>query len=80
MAKEILALLAAAFGGYSQFGEDEIANAILGRIRNANMTLAMADEIAAECAVILAERWEEDPDPIRRKIIGILREGMLSWG
>lgn len=66
MAKQIRGDLAFAFGGYSQFGTEDVIKAVCGHVRNG--TLLRRDKSVALAVVEAAllqeeERWEDQPTP-----------------
>jgi len=66
MAKQIRKDLAMAFGGYSQFGVEEVVEAVCGHVRNGTLLRrekAVALEVVAAALLQEEERWSDQPTP-----------------
>lgn len=58
----VLEALATAFGGWSQFPDEIVGDAIFGQFNNGGPARrgGTADEVMDAAASILAERWQDD--------------------
>ena len=66
MAKQIRGDLAFAFGGYSQFGVEEVVEAVCGHVRNGTLLRrekAVALAVVEEALLQEEERWSDQPTP-----------------
>jgi hypothetical protein len=78
MAKQIRGDLAFAFGGYSQFGTEDVIKAVCGHVRNG--TLLRRDKSVSMAVIEAAllqeeERWADQPTPTSEEWLAIHLEG-----